>query len=128
MLITEFETLTGIYPDANLYRVIEHEYNTGDWENKAQFCDAYKSNEDGLASRLQSAANQRLIDTEEELSRMRHELRRSPVPALPGKLALEAAAFRAQQRMLYDEYESADVGIAAVALDFLAKEVDDDAT
>lgn len=69
MLLTEFETLTGIYPDVNLYRVIEHEYNEGDWHDKAEFCTAYKFNEDGLATRLQMAANQRLIDMEEQHKR-----------------------------------------------------------
>ena len=66
MLLSEFETLTDIYPDVNLYRVIEHEYNEGDWHDKAEFCTAYKFNEDGLATRLQAAANQRLIDMEEQ--------------------------------------------------------------
>lgn len=66
MLLSEFENLTDIYPDVNLYCAIEHEYNEGDWHDKAEFCTAYKFNEDGLATRLQAAANQRLIDTEEQ--------------------------------------------------------------
>lgn len=69
MLLTEFETLTGIYPDVNLYRVIEHEYNEGDWNDKASFCHDYKCNVDRLATRLQMAANQRLIDMEEQHKR-----------------------------------------------------------
>lgn len=63
MLQTEFETLTGIFPDAILYEVIEREYNRqidgrDFWDNKHDFCNAYKFNEDGLASRLQAAANE----------------------------------------------------------------------
>jgi len=76
MLLTEFENLTGIHPDINLYRVIEHEYNTGDWADKAGFCHDYKFDVDGLASRLQMAANQRLIDIEEQHKREVYELRK----------------------------------------------------
>lgn len=71
MLQTEFETLTGIFPDAILYEVIEREYNrqTEDgrdfWDNKHDFCNAYKFNEDGLASRLQAAANEAIWRKEE---------------------------------------------------------------
>lgn len=76
MLLTEFENLTGIHPDINLYRVIEREYNTGDWADKAGFCHDYKFDVDGLASRLQMAANQRLIDIEEQHKREVYELRK----------------------------------------------------
>ena len=70
MLQTEFETLTGIYPDAILYEVIEREYNRqidgrDFWDNKHDFCNAYKFNEDGLASRLQAAANESIWRKEE---------------------------------------------------------------
>lgn len=70
MLQTEFETLTGIFPDAILYEVIEHEYNRqidgrDFWDNKHDFCNAYKFNEDGLASRLQAAANEAIWRKEE---------------------------------------------------------------
>ena len=71
MLQTEFETLTGIFPDSILYEVIEREYNrqTEDgrdfWDNKHDFCNAYKFNEDGLASRLQAAANEAIWRKEE---------------------------------------------------------------
>ena len=70
MLQTEFETLTGIYPDSILYEVIEREYNrqTEDgrdfWDNKHEFCAAYKFDED-LASRLQAAANEAIWRKEE---------------------------------------------------------------
>ena len=66
-----FEDQTGIYPDRILYDVIEREYVRQDenghdvWENKAQFCHAYKFNEDGLASRLQAAANEAIWQMEE---------------------------------------------------------------
>ena len=70
MLQTEFETLTGIFPDAILYEVIEREYNRqidgrDFWDNKHDFCNAYKFNEDGLASRLQAAANEAIWRKEE---------------------------------------------------------------
>lgn len=67
----EFERRTGIFPDAILYEVIEREYNrqTEDgrdfWDNKHDFCNAYKFNEGGLASRLQAAANEAIWQMEE---------------------------------------------------------------
>lgn len=71
MLPTELETLTGIYPDRVLYDVIEREYERQDengrdvWDDKAQFCHAYKFNEDGLAERIQAAANEAIWQMEE---------------------------------------------------------------
>lgn len=70
MLQAEFETLTGIFPDTILYEVIEREYNRqidgrDFWDNKHDFCNAYKFNEDGLASRLQAAANEAIWRREE---------------------------------------------------------------
>lgn len=71
MLQQEFEDLTGTYPDRILYDVIEREYERQDenghdvWDDKAQFCHAYKFNEDGLASRLQAAANEAIWQMEE---------------------------------------------------------------
>jgi len=66
MLQQEFETQTGIYPDRILYDVIEREYERQDenghdvWPDKHTFCHAYKFNEDGLAERIQAAANEAL--------------------------------------------------------------------
>lgn len=63
MLQAEFETLTGIYPDATLYSAIEREYTrqTEDghdvWPDKYVFCESYKDNTDGLAEKIQKAAD-----------------------------------------------------------------------
>lgn len=57
MLQGEFETLTGILPDVLLYEAAEHEYNDGDWASKAEFCDCFKADEDGLATKCQKIAN-----------------------------------------------------------------------
>jgi len=76
MLLSEFENLTDIHPDCELYRAIEHEYNTGEWTSKAQFCNAYKFNEGGLAVKIQSAANARLIAAEEQRSADRVKLQK----------------------------------------------------
>ena len=71
MLQQEFEDLTGTYPDRILYDVIEREYERQDenghdvWDDKAQFCHAYKFNEDGLAERIQAAANEAIWQMEE---------------------------------------------------------------
>lgn len=62
MLLSEFQNHTDIFPDAITYEEIEREYMDERWESKAQFCAAYKFNEDGLAERIQRAANVRLIE------------------------------------------------------------------
>ena len=66
MLLSEFETLTDIHPDAILYGVIEREYNDGDWQSHAQFCNAYKFDEDGLATKCQRIANDEIWRKDEE--------------------------------------------------------------
>lgn len=75
----EFETQTGIYPDRVLYDVIERDYVRQDengrdvWDDKAQFCHAYKLNEDGLAERIQAAANEAIWQMEERYRRALNE-------------------------------------------------------
>lgn len=56
MMLEEFEKLTGIFPSADLYEAIEKAYNefTGD---KVEFCKTYKANAEGLAEKIQRAAN-----------------------------------------------------------------------
>jgi len=56
MIINEFTKLTGIYPTRDLYAAIEaayYEFN-GD---KVAFCKAYKANTDGVAEKIQTAAD-----------------------------------------------------------------------
>ena len=71
MLQQEFKDLTGVYLDRITYDVAEREYERQDengrdvWENKAQFCAAYTANEDGLAERIQAAANEAIWQMEE---------------------------------------------------------------
>jgi predicted RNase H-like nuclease (RuvC/YqgF family) len=73
MLQTEFETLTDIFPDTILYEVIEHEYNEGDWHDKAEFCDCFKADEDGLATKCQRIANERWFKAEEHIGKLTAE-------------------------------------------------------
>ena len=78
MLQGEFETLTGILPDVLLYEAAEHEYNTGDYASKAEFCDCFKADEDALAHKIQTAANKRwfgLTDQRDRLIAENEELR-----------------------------------------------------
>lgn len=70
MLQSEFETLTGIYLDAPAYEAAEHEYNTGDYASKAEFCECLKADEDGLAHKIQTAANKRYFWLEEQRNRL----------------------------------------------------------
>ena len=73
MLQSEFETLTDIYPDVLMYEAAEHEYNKGDWASKAEFCDCFKADEDGLAQKCQAAANDRWFAAEELIGKLRAE-------------------------------------------------------
>ena len=66
MLQTEFETLTGIYPDSELYKEIEKEYMDGDWPDKQAFCAAYKKNKDGLAEKIQRRTSEKLWKQDEK--------------------------------------------------------------
>ena len=70
MLQSEFETLTGIYLDAPAYEAAEHEYNTGDYASKAEFCDCFKADEDGLATKIQTAANKRWFGLTDQRDRL----------------------------------------------------------
>lgn len=148
MLLSEFENLTDIYPDVNLYRAIEHEYNEGDWESKAQFCNAYKFNEDGLATRLRAAANQRLIDMEEQhrravntAQRLREENAKLTArieelehkcqdfttleTAQPTDLTdLEATMLQALRDMADDEFQRDEIGTALIGYDYLLKRLE----
>ena len=73
MLQGEFETLTGIYPDVLLYEAAEQEYNNGDWASKAEFCDCFKADEDGIAQKCRNAANERWLAEEELIGKLRAE-------------------------------------------------------
>ena len=73
MLQGEFETLTGIYPDVLLYEAAEQEYNNGDWASKAEFCDCFKADEDGIAQKCRNAANEKWIAEEELIGKLRAE-------------------------------------------------------
>lgn len=73
MLQCEFETLTGIYPDVLLYEAAEQEYNNGDWASKAEFCDCFKADEDGIAQKCRNSANERWLAEEELIGKLRAE-------------------------------------------------------
>ena len=63
MLLSEFENHTGFRPDTALFAVIQSERDakTDDgkeiWSSDAQFCNAYKFDEDGIAQKCQKLAN-----------------------------------------------------------------------
>lgn len=71
--VSEFENLTDIFPDICLYEVAEREYENGGWTSKAEFCNAYKFDEDGLAQKIQRAANERLWQQEEHETQLLKE-------------------------------------------------------
>ena len=88
MLQSEFETLTGIYLDAPAYEAAEHEYNTGDYASKAEFCDCFKADEDGLATKIQTAANKRWFGLTEQRDRLiaENEELRNEIAALSDRV------------------------------------------
>ena len=55
MLIDEFKALTGFYPDQELYALIEEEYMQSEFQ-KDEWCRRYRDNVDGLAEKIQMAA------------------------------------------------------------------------
>ena len=65
MLISEFENLTGIYPSANQYSVIEKFYSESK-EDKHDFCRNYKMNTDCLAERIQTEVNRLELNRENQ--------------------------------------------------------------
>lgn len=65
MMKQEFEKLTGIYPTDNLYTQIEAAYMDfkGD---KAEFCKAYAKNSNGIAEKIQLAADMEAFKAQRE--------------------------------------------------------------
>lgn len=66
MLKKEFEELTGIYPSDALYRCIEAKYMEMPMVRKENFCNYYKNNTDGIAERIQMAADKAEIARDKE--------------------------------------------------------------
>lgn len=71
MLLSEFETLTGIYPDYQLWKTIDRAYIESDLD-KHEFCACYKANKDGLAHRIQLECTA-FVAKEEEKQRKEFE-------------------------------------------------------
>lgn len=106
---TEFETHTGVYPDRVLYDVIEREYERQDengrdiWPDKHTFCNAYKFNEDGLAERIQAAANEAIWQMEE-----RHRKALNESGERVRKLYEQNARLEAEVEALHAKLEEAE--------------------
>lgn len=89
MMIEEFEKLTGFYPTLAQYEQIEAAYLDFDGD-KTAFCKAYKANRDGLAERIQTAANLAAFKAADETEKR--------VKALEDEIArLKAALDREQE-------------------------------
>lgn len=68
MMISEFQTHTGIYPDWALWKAINRAYNESKL-NKQKFCADYLANVDGLAQRIQRECDTETARAESELRR-----------------------------------------------------------
>lgn len=73
MLREEFEEMTGFYPTLSLYEAIEAAY-TDFGSDKADFCEAYKANKDGLAEAIQRKADMERIRTDSETEKRTADL------------------------------------------------------
>ena len=112
----EFEKLTGIYPSYDLYHAIENEYmaiQDGALWDKEAFCKAYKKNADGLARKIQNAANVAMLaetaNNANERRRLSEEIKKleKKVQALQKQLEREEEWKPAAKdtKMDDDEYE-----------------------
>lgn len=72
MQLSDFQNHTGFYPDESLFKVIEREREakTDDgkcmWSSDAQFCNAYKFNDDGIAQKCQRLASEEIWRRDEQ--------------------------------------------------------------
>ena len=75
MQINEFEALTGFYPDQALYALIEDEYMQSEFQ-KDEWCERYRNNVDGLAEKVQLAAERARAKREKAIEEERESLRK----------------------------------------------------
>lgn len=73
MLRSEFEILTGIYVDEEMMDVINEQYIEMELD-KHVFCEAYKSNMNGLAQIIQREANRRQFEKMDDINKAIKEL------------------------------------------------------
>jgi len=74
MQINEFEALTGFYPDQELYALIEEEYMQSEFQ-KDEWCRRYRENVDGLAEKVQLAAEHARAKREKAIEEEKESLR-----------------------------------------------------
>ena len=75
MQIDEFEALTGIYPDQELYALIEEEYMQSEFQ-KDEWCERYRNNVDGIAEKVQLAAEYARAKREKAIEEERESLKK----------------------------------------------------
>ena len=122
MTIGEFQNHTDMYPDFTLYEAACKEYEKKNpdgspaWDSQAQFCNAYKFNEDGLAERIMHSANERVESWISDNARLKSELE---------PLADQCEKLRAENNRLEDENENLrnEIGVLHDRVDELMDEV-----
>ena len=141
----EFENLTGMFPDVLTYEAAEHEYSTGDWASKVEFCEYMKADKDGLARKIQRIANDRWHESELLIQRLREENDRledendslcdenrtlsDRVRELKEKIDgvsdIRTAMFCAESEMLQLKcVSSGELGVVHTAFDYLLKKLE----
>ena len=112
MTIGEFHTHTDLYPDAALFEAACEEYEKKNpdgspaWDSQAQFCHAYKFNEEGLAESIMRNANARVEKWIGDNLRLKSEIE---------PLADECERLRAENNRLDDENENLRNELAQLA-------------
>ena len=120
MQIEDFENQTGIFPDALIFEAAKHELNNAeiDWGSLAGFYHDFKFNTDGLAKKCQIRANERWIKVNEEVCRLRSEIK---------PLADQCEKLRAENNRLEDINENLTTELLQLSeqVDNLKKQVEE---
>ncbi len=112
MMIQEFESRTGFYPNQVLYSFIEEAYTESNLDKDA-FCKAYKENDGGIAEKIQHKVNManfkegrehtaKIARRDIEIERLKKELEREQ----------EWKPYEMEQNIKQSDYEKLAEGVA----------------
>lgn len=118
MLLKEFEELTGFYPSAKMFDEIHKEYLTMGCDKK-KFCELYKSNKYGLASKIQHRTDS-VYAEKVQLVNTKIELLNAGVEVLKARLDMELAwvPYFTKNMLSKEEYADLSSKIALITTDY----------
>lgn len=125
MLLKEFEELTGFYPSDKMFDEIHKEYIAMECD-KRKFCELYKNNKDGLASKIQHRTNA-VYAEKVQLVNKKIEILNAGVEALKAKLDVELAwvPYFNQKMLSKEEYAELSSKIALITTDYAKSFIED---